>query len=143
MHVLIFGIIALILNIIWEFSHHFLYIDLSGIPKYTHLWLASFTDALILLIIFAIIALKRKNFNWVKSADKNDYLIVVLFGLIVAILIEKINLDLGRWAYTDAMPTILGIGITPLVQLSFTGALTLFLTKLILDICPLNRIRKQ
>ena len=88
MHVLIFGIIALILNIIWEFSHHFLYIDLSGIPKYPHLWLASFADTLIILIIFAIISLRRKNFNWIKSAS-------------------------------------------------------LFLIKLILNICPLNRIHKQ
>jgi len=123
------GLIALILNILWEFLHHSLYIDLSGIPKYAHLIIASFTDMLIILGIFAIVSLKNKNLNWIKNPSKLDYLIVVFLGLIIAIFIEMINLNLGRWEYTMAMPTLFGIGISPLIQLALTGIISLIFIK--------------
>ena len=126
---LIIGFIALFLNVIWEFSHYFLYIDLSGIPKYTHLIIASFTDMLIILGIFTIISLKNKNTNWIKNPGKFDYLMVILLGLIVAIFIEVKNLNLGRWEYTATMPTLFGIGISPLIQLAFTGIIPLIFIK--------------
>ena len=123
------GLIALILNIIWEFSHHFLYVDLSGIPKYSHLIIASFTDMLIILGIFAIVSLKNKNLNWIKNPSKFDYFMVIFLGLIIAIFIEMINLNLGRWEYTLAMPTLFGIGISPLIQLALTGIISLIFIK--------------
>ena len=123
------GLIALILNIIWEFSHHFLYVDLSGIPKYSHLIIASFADMVIILGIFAIVSLKNKNLNWIKNPSKFDYFMVVFLGLIIAIFIEMINLNLGRWEYTLAMPTLFGIGISPLIQLALTGIISLIFIK--------------
>ena len=126
---LIIGLVALFLNIIWEFSHHFLYIDLSGIQKYLHLIIASFTDMLIILGIFMIISLKNRNFNWMKNPSKLDYFLVVLLGFTIAILIEIINLRLGRWMYTDTMPTIFGIGISPLIQFSITGIVSLIIMR--------------
>jgi len=123
------GFIALILNIIWEFSHYPLYIDLSGIPKYPHLIIASFMDMLIIMGIFAIVSLKNRNFNWIKNPSKFDYLMVVFLGLIIAIFIEMINLNLGRWEYTAAMPTLFGIGISPLIQLALTGIISLIFIK--------------
>ena len=123
------GLTALILNIIWEFSHHFLYVDLSGIPKYSHLIIASFADMLIILGIFAIVSLKNKNLNWIKNPSKFDYFMVVFLGLIIAIFIEMINLNLGRWKYTLAMPTLFGIGISPLIQLALTGIISLIFIK--------------
>ena len=123
------GLIALILNIIWEFLHNFLYVDLSGIPKYSHLIIAFFADMLIIFGIFAIVSLKNKNLNWIKNPSKFDYLMVVFLGLIIAIFIEMINLNLGRWEYTAAMPTLFGIGISPLIQLALTGIISLIFIK--------------
>lgn len=130
----IFFIITLIilsLNTIWEFSHHFLYIDLSGISKYPHLIIASFADMLIIQGIFAIVSLKNKNLKWIVSPSKSDYLLVVFIGLLLAIFIEFTNLNLGRWAYTATMPTIFGIGISPLIQLALTGIISLIILKYI------------
>ena len=123
------GLIALILNIIWEFSHYYLYIDLSGIPKYNHLIIASFTDMLFILGIFAIVSLKNTNINWIKNPCKFDYLIVVFLGLVIAIFIEEVNLNLGRWKYAVEMPTFFGIGISPLIQLALTGIISLIFVK--------------
>ncbi|MDP4012089.1 MAG: hypothetical protein Q8R00_00585 [Candidatus Nanoarchaeia archaeon] len=125
----IVGFIALILNILWEFSHHPLYIDLSGIPKYLHLIIASFMDMLIIIGIFSIVSIKNRNFNWIKNPSKFDYLMVVFLGLIIAIFIEMMNLNLGRWEYTVAMPTLFGIGISPLIQLALTGIISLIFIK--------------
>jgi len=121
------GMIIFILNIIWESSHHSLYLDLSGIPKYPHLIIASFADTLILIGIFVLVALKNKNFNWIRYPCKLDYLLVVVISLAVAIIIELINLKLGRWEYTTAMPTLFGMGLSPLIQLALTGIISLIM----------------
>lgn len=126
---LVFGLISLILNLVWEFSHHFLYIDLSGIPEYPHLIMASFMDMFILLGIFATVSLKNRNFSWAERPGKADYLLIVFMGFLVAALIEIVNLNLGRWEYTQAMPTLFGIGISPLIQLALTGVISLFLSR--------------
>ncbi len=129
--ILSIGFVALILNIIWEFSHSSWYIHLSESPKYLHLITASFGDVLTIFGIFAAVSLKNRNFIWIKNPKKFDYLLIILLGLIVAVFVELINLDLGRWAYTAAMPTIFGIGVSPLIQLAFTGIASLIIVKYI------------
>jgi len=51
---------------------------------------------------------------------------VVGGGLLVALTLEAWALHTGRWAYTNAMPLIplIGLGLTPTVQLALTGYLT-------------------
>lgn len=123
---------SFILNLIWEFSHFVLYIDLSGIPKNLHLIQASFMDMLIISAIFLIISLKNKNLNWTKKPKRIDYLIIVVLGIIVAGGIEFWALSVGRWMYKDLMPTIFGIGLSPLIQLFSTGILSLIIFRIIL-----------
>ena len=124
---LIISFIALILNAIWEFSHSLLYVHLSEIPKYLHLIIASFGDMVTIMGIFTIVSLKNRNLKWIKSPRKSDYLLIGFLGLAIAVFIEVINLNLGRWAYTAAMPTIFGIGISPLIQLALTGVASLII----------------
>jgi hypothetical protein len=123
------GPAALALNLLWEFSHHPLYIDLSGIPQNLHLIMASFADMFIIWGIFAVVSLKNKSLDWLKAPSRSDYLLIVFLGLIIAIFIEAINLNLGRWEYTQAMPTLFGIGASPLLQLALTGVISLLFIK--------------
>jgi len=54
----------------------------------------------------------------------------VVFGVIAAIWIEyRAVFLLDRWGYVAAMPTIFGVGFTPLVQLALTGLVSLWVTK--------------
>lgn len=122
--------IVFILNLIWEFSHHFLYISHLEIPKFLLLFFASFADVIIISIIFLIVSLKNKNLDWIKKPAKLDYLLIIILGLLVAIFIELGALKLGQWAYTEIMPTIFGIGLTPLVQLFVTAILSILLLNL-------------
>jgi len=126
----IFLTIALALNIIWEFSHYFLYFDLTEIPKNLHLLSASLTDVLLIFILFLSVSSINKNFSWINKPKIKDYFFLIVFGLIIAFLLEVINLNLGRWAYTDAMPTIFSIGLSPLLQLATTSAIALKLSNL-------------
>ena len=121
--------IFLVLNLIWEFSHSVLYNDTSGIPKTLHLITASFTDVLWIFLIFIIISLIYKNINWINNPKSKHYFIIAVFGIFLAIIIELINLNLGRWSYLEAMPTILGIGLSPLLQLATTGIISLLIYK--------------
>jgi hypothetical protein len=122
-------LIALALNIIWELSHYQLYFDLSGIPKYPHLLLASLTDMLIITSILLIISLKNKNISWIKKPNNLDYLIITTISMLIAIFIELRALRIERWAYKEIMPTIFGVGLSPLIQLPITTILSLILIK--------------
>ena len=120
---------ALALNLIWEFSHYRLYVDLSAIQGSPHLLIASFFDALFILAIFGLISWRHHSSNWILKPSGPDYIATILGGFLIAIAIEIINLHLDRWSYTEAMPTFFGIGLSPLVQLALTGTLTLNIVK--------------
>jgi len=122
-------IIVLILNLIWEFSHSFLYIDMSGIPKNIHLILASFTDVIIIAFIFLIVSLKNKNIRWIEKPNTIDYVIIIILSLIISAFIELGALSTGRWDYTKLMPTVFGIGLSPLIQLAVTSIISLIIIK--------------
>ncbi|MFA4952757.1 MAG: hypothetical protein WC584_00890 [Candidatus Pacearchaeota archaeon] len=130
-NIFILSSIILVINLIWELSHYFLYIDKSGISPILHLLLASFTDMLIILGIFLIISLRNKSINWINKPKKNDYFLIIILGLITASIIEKVNLNLGRWAYTKLMPTIFGIGISPLIQLATTAIISIYIFRIL------------
>ncbi|MBS3087076.1 hypothetical protein J4226_00600 [Candidatus Pacearchaeota archaeon] len=122
-------LIAFATNAIWELLHYPLYIDLSGIPQYPHLFLATITDAIIITTIFLIISLKNSSSNWTKNPKKTDYLIALILPIAIAIAIETRALKIQRWAYTSSMPTILGIGLSPLIQLATTSIITFAIIK--------------
>lgn len=125
--IIFFALIVLVLNLIWEFSHHNLYNDLLGIPPTLHLITASFSDVFWVFIIFFFVFLINRSMKWTENPTRKDYFLIVIFGLVIAILIEIINLNLGRWAYRETMPIIFGIGLSPLVQLATTGILSLLI----------------
>ena len=125
--IIFFALIILVLNLIWEFSHYNLYNDLTGIPQTFHLITAGFSDVFWIFLMFAIVSIINGSIEWVENPTKKDYFLVVIFGLVIAVLIEVINLDLGRWAYRETMPVIFGIGLSPLVQLAITGVLGLLI----------------
>ena len=54
----------------------------------------------------------------------------VILGLIATVAFEVWALSVGRWHYTDAMPTIVGIGMAPLLQWFVVPAATLAVVRL-------------
>ncbi|MBU2052894.1 MAG: hypothetical protein V1788_02935 [Nanoarchaeota archaeon] len=120
-------LIIFALNLIWEFFHYRLYVDLTGIPSTIHLIGAAFVDIFLVSTIFLIVSLKDKNLKWMKFPSKKDYFMVAVVGITLAFIWELTNISLGRWEYKEIMPTIFGVGLSPLVQLAFTSILSLII----------------
>jgi len=130
-------IVAFFLNLLWEVIHSLLY-DWSAVPLENDIsfyvgWilLSTLGDGLYIVAIFLINSTFRKRFSWALNPRKQDYLIIAVLGIIFAIFIEVKAQLLGKWQYTDLMPTIFGIGLTPLIQLALTGILTIFIIHIV------------
>lgn len=52
----------------------------------------------------------------------------------MAVIIEVKDIYIfEQWAYSDAMPIVFGLGVSPLLQLAVTGLTALGLTRYFLD----------
>lgn len=55
-----------------------------------------------------------------------------VLGLSTAILFEQWALKSGTWTYTEQMPLILGMGLSPLLQLAILSIMSIYVVKFIL-----------
>ena len=81
--------------------------------------------------MLGIVSFKNKNLSWINNPSKKDYFLTILFNLSLAFVWELMNVGLGRWAYKEIMPTIFGVGLSPMLQLPVIAGVSLFLYKLI------------
>jgi hypothetical protein len=124
--------LAFIINLIYEVSHSLLY-DWSQLPLQNtisfyipRILYSTLGDAFIILSIFIIISLVKKTSKWTKKPKKIDYILIISLGLISSILIELRALYFNKWSYNQYMPLILGIGVTPLIQIALTSVIVLY-----------------
>ena len=90
----------------------------------------SFMDGLLIILIYLIISICLKNINWIKKNNMFNYASFFLIGLIIAVIIEILNVYIyNRWSYNSNMITLFGIGISPLFQLAITGIISLLLIR--------------
>jgi len=90
---------------------------------------ASITDLILISAIFLIVTAKNKNIKWINKPSKLDYATIVILGILTATVIELNALTLGRWSYVSSMPTVFGIGLSPLIQLATTSLIALWLIR--------------
>lgn len=133
--VLAIFIFAWFLNFAWESFHGpFLYrmgehLGIATHQKFVPLiaWV-SVKDAALVAIFYGIIGIIYKNLLWVREAHLKHLSSLMLLGIVAAAGIEYHALATGRWVYSGLMPLVAGIGISPLLQLGVTGALSVWLT---------------
>lgn len=127
---------SFLLNYIWESVHEaFLYEDHSfNAEKYITMMLyVSTVDASVILTIYLGVSALWKDILWFQKPKRMQVYASSLAGLSVAAVIEYWNVMVKKeWSYTPLMPTILGIGVSPLLQLSVTGLMALWLTRKVL-----------
>jgi hypothetical protein len=112
-------LIAFAANYVWEHLHSLLYAHYKGGPITELILLrATLGDAV-------IITLLAFPFLMSRSLARHAWLLPVLCVL-ASVLIELYALPAGRWAYNGSMPLIpiLGIGLTPTIQLGILGYLS-------------------
>jgi len=110
---------AFVLNLFWEFGQSGLY---QSYPDFVPYWLCLIFAAVIDAILVVVIL-------WFAQKFKHQYGIMVLTGLFIALTIELLVLNLNWWSYSPSMPLVLGIGISPLLQMMLLPLLAFYLQK--------------
>jgi len=90
----------------------------------------SFMDAVTILAMYLVCAFFMKNILWLKEVNRKRTGIFFILGLFVAVVAEYWAVYVSHeWHYNQYMPVIFGIGLSPLLQLSGTGLVAIWLTK--------------
>jgi len=132
---IIFGF-AFPLNFLWEALHTvYLYQrhDFQAVTFVPMLLYATTMDGLIIEALYLFVAAASRHLFWIRPLLGRHQFAFACGGCAVAALIEyrAVFVD-HRWAYSPAMPTVFGIGLSPLIQLSVTGLLSIWLTRAVL-----------
>jgi len=108
-----------VLSAAWEFAHSPLYTDhLRGVGYvlWTRLHCTA-GDVLILVVAFWVTGLVFTGRRWYERAHLWRVGTFTGLGLAYTAWSEWFNTTVrGTWAYTEAMPTVFGLGLTPLLQ---------------------------
>ena len=130
--VFIFGF-SFLLNFFWEALHAvYLYQrhDFVASNYVPMLLYVSSVDSLIVLGLYLGVGVAWLDLFWIKLIMKRQILVFTGSGIAVAAIIEYLSIFYyHRWKYNEEMPTIYGIGISPLFQLSITGLLAVWLSR--------------
>ncbi|PIN81872.1 hypothetical protein COV11_00765 [Candidatus Woesearchaeota archaeon CG10_big_fil_rev_8_21_14_0_10_30_7] len=122
--------LAFILNFVWESYHAFSLYKGHDLVASEYLRIMTYVSTVDGLLISAIFLsgcfLWRKDICWIKNYDFSKALYTIILGFIIASIIEIKALIFGHWEYSELMPTLFGMGLSPLVQLSITGAITFY-----------------
>lgn len=122
------------LNLLWEVLHSLLY-DWDRPPLHNNIYryiprivfFASLFDAVFILLFSLGRSFFYGGFSWIATPVLMDFVFFCALGIVTAIVIELLAIRLKWWHYHKRMPTIFGMGLTPLVQLALTSSAALTL----------------
>ena len=125
-----------LLNFLWE-SLHSVYLyeghDFSSLRYVNVMVYVSMIDGLLVIVMYLITAAIYRKIIWLQDIVHKYIFTFISFGIIITTVIEYRALYvLDKWSYTELMPTIFTLGLSPLVQLSITGIIALLLTRQVL-----------
>ncbi|MDQ4131172.1 MAG: hypothetical protein M3133_09340 [Actinomycetota bacterium] len=112
--------VAFGVNLLWELAQSPLYAGAADLPMRVYLR-AGAVDALLVTGAAAVATLLGRR------SRVAFWMVFVGTLLASAVFIEVRAVTGGRWSYSALMPTIGVVGISPLVQLPLTGALSMAL----------------
>ena len=116
-------------HFLWELSQAGFFSNMAGMPFARHALVclaASLGDLLIAAAAYALAALVFRRPAWaLRPGWWAPAALWLAAGLAVTVLIERWAVATGRWAYGPAMPTLLGVGLLPVLQWIIVPASTL------------------
>jgi len=129
-------VFAFTFNFIWE-SFHAVYLyekhDMGASLYIPMIVYVSMMDALLINALYLVTGLVRRKILWIKEFDLLQGFLFAAGGILAAGFVEYRGIYLThRWAYKAVMPTLFGLGLSPLIQLSLTGIFSIWLAKEIL-----------
>lgn len=122
-----------VLNLLWELAQSPLYADHANGWRYVA-WTrfhCTLGDVLILLGAFWATAAVNRSWRWPVTLGNGAAALFVGFGLFYTVWSEWFNTSVREaWAYAPNMPTVLGMGLSPLLQWLALPALLVFIMRL-------------
>jgi hypothetical protein len=111
---------AFLLNFIWEMWQAPFYrtmVAASHLNAVLVCSLATVGDAAITVLAFGVAAAIVRNRGWLFRPAARPVAVYLGVGLGLTVLLEWLNVHVWqRFAYAPVMPTVFGIGLTPLIQ---------------------------
>jgi len=127
------ALLSFFLNLPWEAAHIPLYTIDPGKGMRTISYAVmhcTVGDAVIALAAYVAAALVVRNAFWPAREPWRGGFIALVFGLGWTVYAEWQNVYVtGVWGYTPQMPTLLGIGVSPLLQWLVLPALAFLLVR--------------
>lgn len=125
------GALSLAPHVLWELAHLPLYSSwTTDSPATLAYAIAHCTlgDGLIAAVTYGCAAVGLRSADWPRTAALAGLTILTGLGVGYTVWSEYYNVHLAaRWAYGPAMPTVWGVGATPLLQWLLLPAVTLWL----------------
>ncbi|MBI4448834.1 hypothetical protein HY641_02290 [Candidatus Woesearchaeota archaeon] len=125
-------VIGFFLNLLWESIHAVLfYKDHAAYAASYFVRMILYVSSIDGLLLVGILYLSHLFFRrhcGLEEVGLREVIFILVSGILIAAMIELKALYLKQWVYTDMMPTIFGMGFSPLIQLAVTGAISIFLT---------------
>lgn len=133
------------LNVVWESLHWvWFYIPDLPVPSFTYIThVASVGDGVWIIILYWLTAVQAKNPTWIQRPTKTNLYTFAGLGITAAAGIEAWAHITNAWSYGSAMPEILGIGVSPLIQLTTTGLISVYIAKTALYTPILTRYQSE
>ena len=119
LHIMLF---SFLLNFVWEMLQVPFFDGMTTMPHWQGVkecTVATAGDILISLVCFWIVAGSVRSRNWIQEPSSKQTGLFIVSGLAITIGFEFLATGvLGRWEYSETMPTlpILGTGLVPLLQ---------------------------
>lgn len=123
---------AYALHFAWEMGQASLFTPMDRLPFWqATAWCARAAgwDVVISAAAYLAAAIAARSIVWPRRSTWWAATIYFLAGLGITIAIERWAVSAGRWEYREAMPTLAGIGLTPLLQWIVIPAAILAITR--------------
>jgi hypothetical protein len=131
---------AFLLHFVWEMWQAPFYrtmLQADHVTAVRTCTIATLGDAAITLAAFGVAAWLGGGRDWLAHPSRGRLAVYLAAGLAVTLLLEWLNVYvLERWTYAPRMPTILGIGVLPVLQWLLLPPLVLWLAARHLGVRP-------
>lgn len=119
LRVVTLAVVAYAIHFAWEMGHAKWFETMKELPFWTATaWCAraALWDVAISVLAYLIASLTGRNVHWIRRPSPFQLTVYIALGLAVTVAVERWALAGGRWRYAATMPTIAGIGLSPLLQ---------------------------
>jgi hypothetical protein len=127
--------INFLFHLIWEYLQCSpLFIHLKTPPNSVSMIFATLGDIAIFWSAYLGVAILKKTFFWPWTTPAFiNWIILIIFSMILAELIEYRAVQLQLWSYSLVNPTLNGVSVIPIFQMAIVNTFTILITKKLIE----------